>query len=130
MDIDTTGLVLITDDGQWSHRVTSPKHKQAKVYHVSLVEDISNEAIQQLKEGVLLKGEKKKTLPAGIESLSERTILLTLREGKYHQVKRMLAAVGNSVSQLHRQQIGSIILDPQLKEGAWRELTAEEIALS
>ena len=129
LDIDTTGLVLITDDGQWSHRITSPKHKQAKIYHVTLAEDISDEAIKQLETGVTLKGEDKKTLPANIEKLDDRTILLTLNEGKYHQVKRMLAAVGNHVEQLHRQQIGNIILDPKLKEGAWRELTEEEISL-
>ena len=123
LDIDTTGLVLITDDGQWSHRITSPKHKQAKVYRVSLSDDISDEAIKQLETGIILKGEEKKTLPAEVEVLDNKTILLTLHEGKYHQVKRMLAAVGNHVEQLHRQQIGNIILDPKLKEGAWRELT-------
>ena len=129
LDIDTTGLVLITDDGQWSHRITSPKHKQAKVYRVSLSDDISDEAIKQLETGIILKGEEKKTLPAEVEVLDNKTILLTLHEGKYHQVKRMLAAVGNHVEQLHRQQIGHIILDPKLKEGAWRELTEEEIIL-
>jgi len=129
LDIDTTGLVLITDDGQWSHRITSPKHKHAKVYRVTLSDDISDEAIVQLETGITLKGEDKKTLPANVEKLDERTILLTLHEGKYHQVKRMLAAVGNHVEQLHRQQIGNIILDPKLKEGAWRELTEEEIVL-
>jgi len=129
LDIDTTGLVLITDDGQWSHRITSPKHKHAKVYRVTLSDDISDEAIAQLEAGITLKGEDKKTLPANVEKLDDRTILLTLHEGKYHQVKRMLAAVGNHVEQLHRQQIGNIILDPKLKEGAWRELTEEEIVL-
>jgi len=129
LDIDTTGLVLITDDGQWSHRITSPKHKQAKVYHVTLAEDINDEAIEQLSTGILLKGEKKKTLGAEVKKIDDRTILLTLHEGKYHQVKRMLAAVGNHVSQLHRQQIGNIILDSKLKEGHWRELTEDEIKI-
>ena len=129
LDIDTTGLVLITDDGQWSHRITSPKHKQAKVYRVSLAEDITDTSIESLKNGLLLKGEEKPTLPAGVEKIDDRTILLTLSEGKYHQVKRMLASVGNHVSDLHRLQIGKIKLDDSLKEGEWRELSEDEINL-
>ena len=129
LDIDTTGLVLITDDGQWSHRITSPKHKQAKVYRVSLTENINDEVIQRLETGIKLKNENKNTLPAQVEKLDDKTILLTLNEGKYHQVKRMLAAVGHHVVQLHRQQIGNIILDKSLKAGEWRELSEDEIQL-
>jgi 16S rRNA pseudouridine516 synthase len=129
LDIDTTGLVLLTDDGQWSHKMTSPKHKQSKVYHVTLAEDISTEAIRQLETGIRLKSEKKDTLPASVEKLDNKTLLLTLHEGKYHQVKRMFAAVGHHVEQLHRQQIGNIVLDAQLEAGEWRELSADEIAL-
>ncbi len=129
LDLDTTGLVLITDDGQWSHRITAPKHKQAKVYRVTLSEMISNEAIGQLETGLRLKNEAKNTLPAQVKKIDDKTILLTLREGKYHQVKRMLAAVGHHVEQLHRQQIGKIILDPNLKAGEWRELSEDEIQL-
>ncbi|MCK5813591.1 MAG: pseudouridine synthase [Cocleimonas sp.] len=128
LDLDTTGLVLITDDGQWSHRITSPKHKQAKVYRVSLEEEIGDKAIKQLEEGVRLKGEDKATLPAKVNKLDSKTIILTLHEGKYHQVKRMLVAVGHHVVQLHRQQIGKIILDDALKAGEWRELSEDEIA--
>jgi 16S rRNA pseudouridine516 synthase len=130
LDLDTTGLVLMTDDGQWSHCITSPKHHHAKVYHVSLADDLSDEAIKQLETGIRLKGEDKPTLPATVEKLENKTILLTLNEGKYHQVKRMLAAVGNHVEELHRQQIGKIILDAGLKAGEWRALSADEIALS
>jgi len=129
LDLDTTGLVLITDDGQWSHRITSPRYKQAKVYHVSLADNISVEAIKQLETGIQLKSEKKGTLPAKVKQLDNKTILLTLQEGKYHQVKRMLAAVGHHVEQLHRQQIGDIVLDSTLKVGEWRELTANEIEI-
>ncbi len=129
LDLDTTGLVLITDDGQWSHRITSPRHKQAKVYRVTLSERISNEAIEQLETGLRLKNETKNTLPAQVKRIDDKTILLTLREGKYHQVKRMLVAVGHHVEQLHRQQIGKIILDPHLKAGEWRELSEDEIQL-
>ncbi len=127
LDLDTTGLILITDDGQWSHRITSPKHKQAKVYCVSLTEAITEQAIQQLETGIKLKNEKKSTLPAEVKQVDDKTILLTLHEGKYHQVKRMLAAVGYYVSQLHRQQIGKIVLDNDLKAGQWRELSEGEI---
>jgi len=129
LDLDTTGLLLITDDGQWSHRITSPNYKQAKVYHVSLADDINDEAIAQLEAGIKLKGEDKATLPAEVEKLEGKTILLTLHQGKYHQVKRMLAAVGNHVERLHRQQIGKIVLDDGLKAGEWRELSADEIKL-
>lgn len=129
LDIDTTGLVLITDDGQWSHRITSPKHKQAKVYRVSLAEKISDSSIKTLQNGLLLKGEEKPTLPAGVEKIDDKNIYLTLSEGKYHQVKRMLAATGNHVTDLHRVQIGNIKLDESLKEGESRELTEDEINL-
>jgi 16S rRNA pseudouridine516 synthase len=129
LDIDTTGLLLLTDDGNWLHRITSPKYKQAKVYHVSLTEDISDTAISKLETGIMLKGENKATLPASVEKLGNKTILLTLHQGKYHQVKRMLAAVGNHVEELHRQQIGGIILDNNLEAGEWRELSADEIML-
>ena len=129
LDLDTTGLVLITDDGQWSHRITSPKHKQAKVYRVSLAEAIKDEAISQLEEGIRLKGEDKTTLPAGVEVLDSKNLLLVLYEGKYHQVKRMLAAVGHHVTDLHRQQIGKIVLDDSLKAGEWRELSQAEVGL-
>jgi 16S rRNA pseudouridine516 synthase len=109
--------------------MTSPKHKQAKIYHVSLSEAINTEAITRLETGIMLKGEDKKTLPATVEKIDNKTLRLTLHEGKYHQVKRMFAAVGSHVEQLHRQQIGRIVLDAGLKEGEWRELSADEISL-
>jgi 16S rRNA pseudouridine516 synthase len=130
LDIDTTGLVLITDDGQWSHRITSPKHQHEKVYLVDLDSLITENQIRILTEGVQLKDEKKRSLPAKVEVLTEKQIRVTITEGKYHQVKRMLAAVGNHVVKLHREQIGKIKLDATLKEGEWRELTADEIDLS
>ncbi len=129
LDLDTTGLLLITDDGQWSHRITSPKYQHAKIYHVTLTDDISDEAIKRLETGIMLKSEDKPTLPAKVERLGGKIILLTLYEGKYHQVKRMLAAVGHYVERLHRKQIGKIVLDDNLKAGEWRELSADEINL-
>ena len=129
LDIDTTGLVLITDDGQWLHRITSPKHQHEKVYIVDLDSSITEKQIRILTEGVQLKDEKKRSLPAKIETLTELQIRMTITEGKYHQVKRMMAAVENHVVKLHREQIGNIKLDESLKEGEWRELSESEVCL-
>ncbi|MEE9310558.1 MAG: 16S rRNA pseudouridine(516) synthase RsuA [Cocleimonas sp.] len=129
LDIDTTGLVLITDDGQWLHRVTSPKHDHKKVYRVELDSPIDEKQIRILKEGVQLKKEKKRSLPADIEIIEDKIIKMTISEGKYHQVKRMMAAVGNHVVKLHRESIAHIVLDESLEEGQWRELTEAETAI-
>lgn len=129
LDIDTTGLVLITDDGQWSHRITSPKHHHEKTYLIDLDSEITEKQIRILTEGVQLKDEKKRSLPAKVEVITDLQIKMTITEGKYHQVKRMMAAVGNHVVKLHREQIGKITLDADLKPGEWRKLTEEEIDL-
>jgi 16S rRNA pseudouridine516 synthase len=129
LDVDTTGLVLITDDGQWSHQITSPKKNCAKTYLVNLAESVNNETIAYFKKGILLNNESKLTLPAQLVLLSKYKVLLTIQEGRYHQVKRMFAAIGNHVKQLHRTRIGNIILDKQLGEGEWRYLTEDEILL-
>jgi 16S rRNA pseudouridine516 synthase len=128
LDLDATGLVLITDDGEWSHRLTSPRHKQPKTYHVELAEPLSVAAREELEIGVQLKGEPKACAPAVVEKAAGRSIRLTLTEGKYHQVKRMLAAVGNHVTALHRERIGAIQLDPALAPGESRLLTEAEIS--
>lgn len=128
LDADTTGLLLLTSDGQWSHRVTSPKARCPKTYRVSLAEAITREAIQALERGVYLNHEARPTRPARVEWQHERLIDLTISEGRYHQIKRMLAAVGNRVVALHRHRIGEIRLDPALAPGEFRELTAEEKA--
>lgn len=127
LDADTTGLALITDDGQWSHRVTSPRNKCKKRYRVGLDALITPEAIAQLEEGVQLNSEPQPCQPAEVEVISDTEVLLTISEGKYHQVKRMFAAVGNLVIELHREQIGGIELDSELELGEWRYLTAEEV---
>ena len=126
LDKDTTGLVLITDDGQWSHQITSPNKQCNKTYRVELEETLTATAKQILEEGVLLHNEKKPTRPATVDVINEYCIELTIAEGKYHQVKRMLAAVGNHVKQLHRQQIGGIPLDDSLALGEYRALTTDE----
>lgn len=129
LDLDTTGLVLVTDDGQWSHRITSPRHECAKTYHVWLADPVSPDAIALFAEGVYLRNETDKTRPAQLEILGECEARLTIHEGKYHQVKRMFASIGNKVVGLHRERVGSLTLDEELAPGEYRELTAEEIAL-
>ncbi|MCC0089317.1 16S rRNA pseudouridine(516) synthase RsuA [Aeromonas veronii] len=129
LDLDTTGLVLVTDDGQWSHRITSPRHECAKTYHVWLADPVSPDAIALFAEGVYLRNETDKTRPAQLEILGEREARLTIHEGKYHQVKRMFASIGNKVVGLHRERVGGLTLDEDLAPGEYRELTAEEIAL-
>jgi len=130
LDADTTGLVLVTDDGRWSHNIISPKKHCPKVYRVDLRNVItlekSAELIERFKCGLQLQGEYQLTLPAVLEILSEKQVLLTITEGKYHQVKRMFAAVGNKVVGLHRQQIGDINLDVGL--GEWRYLSDGEVS--
>ena len=129
LDIDTTGLVLITDDGQWSHKITSPKHQHEKTYLIDLDSEITEKQIRILSEGVQLKSEEKRSLPARIEVINDQQIKMTITEGKYHQVKRMMAAVGNHVTKLHRESIGKIQLDAHLKPGEWRKLSEDEIDL-
>lgn len=128
LDLDTTGLVLITDDGQWNHRVTSPRRACRKRYRVQLAEAISETTPARFAEGVLLHGEEKPTLPAALTLLDSHSALLEIAEGRYHQVKRMFAAVGNRVTALHREAIGPIELDALLTEGHYRALSAAEIA--
>ncbi|WP_017346927.1 16S rRNA pseudouridine(516) synthase RsuA [Pantoea sp. A4] len=128
LDIDTTGLVLLTDDGQWSHRITSPRHHCEKTYFVTLENPLEEALIAQFAAGIQLHGEKELTKPAELDILSPLEARVTLSEGRYHQVKRMFAASGNHVVALHRESIGGIILDEDLEEGEYRELTEEEIA--
>lgn len=128
LDIDTTGLVLLTDDGQWSHRITSPKSDIEKTYWLQTAEPIPDKAIEQFSRGLFLHAEKERLLPARLEILDEYTARLTIREGKYHQVKRMFGAIGNAVVKLHRERIGDIELDPNLEPGEYRALDVNEIA--
>lgn len=130
LDKDTTGLIIATDDGQWSHRLTSPKHDHTKRYLVTLAEEITPDAKQKLEGGLMLEGEKKITKPATVEVLESKLIKLTISEGRYHQVKRMVLAIDNEVVALHREAVGDIELDEALAVGGWRHLTAQEIDLS
>ena len=126
LDADTTGLVLITDDGRWSHNIISPKKVCEKVYRVWLKQDLAADMVETFKNGIQLQGESCLTRPAKLSFIDDRQVLLTITEGKYHQVKRMFAAVGNKVIKLHREQIGAIKLaDLPIKQ--WRYLTVDEI---
>ncbi|MBU75462.1 MAG: 16S rRNA pseudouridine(516) synthase RsuA [Pseudoalteromonadaceae bacterium] len=129
LDIDTTGLVLITNDGDWSHKITAPKHNKFKTYLVETQEPIDEEAIAALEQGVQLHNEKELTRPAIVEKLASYSLRLSICEGKYHQVKRMLAAVGNKVVELHREKIADITLDENLASGEYRALTEAELKL-
>jgi 16S rRNA pseudouridine516 synthase len=127
LDADTTGLVLITSDGQWSHRATSPKKDCGKRYLVEVAEPLDESLIETFAEGIALRNEDGLTKPATLEIIDSHHARLTITEGKYHQVKRMFAATGNAVINLHRECVGSIELDPGLALGEWRYLTQAEI---
>lgn len=127
LDRDTTGLVLLTSDGEWSHRLTSPNRACAKRYRVSCADPVSEEDLEALRNGMLLRGEDKPTLPALAERVSASVLLLSITEGRYHQVKRMMAARGNKVVGLHREKIGEILLDATLAPGDFRPLSEDEI---
>lgn len=125
LDADTTGLVLITDDGRWSFDIISPNTQCEKVYRVGLRDAVADDVALKIETGVQLQGEGRLTLPARLDVVGPREVLLTITEGKFHQVKRMFAAVGNRVVSLHREKIGEVRLD--IGVGQWRYLTADEV---
>lgn len=125
LDADTTGLVLITDDGRWSYGITHPDKHCPKVYRVELSRPIADDVAAKFSTGIALQGELQLTLPASLSVLSPKEVLLTITQGKFHQVKRMFAAVGNRVVALHRESIGTVQLD--ITEGQWRYLTETEV---
>jgi 16S rRNA pseudouridine516 synthase len=130
LDQDTTGLLLLSDDGKFIHRMSSPKHHVPKVYEVVAKHAIDDPQIQKLLTGVVLDDDPKPVKAAACWQTGERQLSLTLTEGKYHQVKRMIAAVGNRVEDvrgLHRSRIGQLALPDDLKPGGWRWLTAQDL---
>jgi 16S rRNA pseudouridine516 synthase len=128
LDRDTSGLLLLTDDGQLNHRITSPKAGLAKVYEATLANDLRGDEAALFAAGTLvLDGERAPLDPAALEILTPRLARLTLTEGRYHQARRMFAAVGNHVEALHRVSIGGLSLGT-LASGDWRTLGAAEIA--
>jgi 16S rRNA pseudouridine516 synthase len=129
LDKETSGLLLITDDGPFLHRVISPKSHVAKRYVATLDRPLEGHEAQAFAAGtLLLEGEKDPLAPAVLEPTGPNTANLTITEGRYHQVRRMFAAVGNHVTALHRDRIGGLALPAELEPGAWRILTAEEQA--
>lgn len=126
LDKDTEGLLLITNDGELSHNLLSPKKHVDKTYLVETSVAVTAEMREQLENGVDI-GEEKLTLPAKVKQLEDKKIELTITEGKFHQVKRMLTAVGNEVVYLKRLSMGSLKLDKCLKLGEYRNLTEKEV---
>jgi 16S rRNA pseudouridine516 synthase len=127
LDRATTGLLLLTNDGLWSRRITAPEQKIPKVYRVTTAETINPEAETRFAAGIWLAREGVLTSPARLERISPCEAHLTIYEGRHHQVKRMFAAIGNAVTALHRESMGSIRLDPDLAPGQYRPLTATEL---
>ena len=119
LDADTTGLLFLTDDGALLHKLTSPKHQTPKIYEVVCKHLLSDEQIAQLLKGVTLRDDPEPICAQSISRVSEQKIHLTITQGKYHQVKRMVAAAGNRVDKLHRIQIGQFRLPPNLEPGQW-----------
>ncbi|MET0090535.1 MAG: pseudouridine synthase [Candidatus Thiodiazotropha sp.] len=129
LDLDVTGLVLISDDGQWSHRITSPSKQCSKTYLATLASAISESTLERIRKGILLRGERCPTAPAQAGRLDDTLVRLTITEGRYHQVKRLFAAVDNRVISLHRESIGELRLDADLAPGCYRALSVDEIDL-
>ncbi len=128
LDHDTTGLLLLTDDGQFIHRMNSPRHHVPKVYEVTTRHPLDPSQIGKLLEGVVLDDDPRPVRAAACEIIGSHHLRLTLTEGKYHQVKRMLAAVSNRVEGLHRSSIGALVLPDDLAPGQWRWLRDGELA--
>ncbi len=131
LDQDTTGLLLLSDDGKFIHRMSSPKHHVPKVYQVVAKHPVTDKQVEKLLAGVVLDDDPKPVRAAACEKTGEQTLRLTLTEGKYHQVKRMIAAVGNRVEDvggLHRSRIGGLVLPADLAPGQWRWLTPQDLA--
>ena len=130
LDQDTTGLLLFSDDGQFIHRMTSPKHEVPKIYEVTVSELVTQEQVEQLLKGVVLDDNPEPVAVLACHSTASRQLELTLTSGKYHQVKRMLAAVGNHVERLHRSRIGQLQMPADLAQGQWRWLSAQQLHLT
>ena len=129
LDKETSGLLLMTDDGALLHKIISPRHKIGKTYRATLARDLrGDEAVLFASGELMLEGEDKPLLPAQLEVLGAREAALTIDEGRYHQVRRMFAAAGNHVEALHRQSVGALTLDDELAAGEFRLLGAADVA--
>jgi 16S rRNA pseudouridine516 synthase len=130
LDKQTTGLLLLTDDGDLLHQITSPKRRVKKTYRVKLARPLTGTEGDLFASGrMMLENEDKPLAPAELDVVSTTEALLSITEGRYHQVRRMFAAAGNHVEQLHRERLGDLMLPDGLAPGEWRLLSKEEIAL-
>ncbi|BCF96164.1 pseudouridine synthase [Paraburkholderia sp. PGU19] len=127
LDQDTTGLLLLSDDGQFVHAYTSPKRKVPKIYLATTRHPLDDAQLAALREGVLLHGEAKPIAAVAAHARGDHALELTVLEGKYHQVKRMVAAAGNRVEALHRERVGGLALPASLAEGAWQWLDEADL---
>ncbi|MFT4021552.1 MAG: 16S rRNA pseudouridine(516) synthase, partial [Acinetobacter sp.] len=130
LDQDTTGLLLLTDDGQFLQALTNPRKHVAKVYVVTTVDPVTIEQLHHLEQGVELRNENGLFKATQVKKLDQYQLVMTIHQGVYHQVKRMIAAVGNKVDTLHRQQIGELSLSDDLTLSQWQYLTQEEVVLA
>lgn len=128
LDRATTGLLLLTNDGVWSKKITEPVEEIPKIYRVTTRDPVTSDTADAFRKGIYFAYEDLVTRPAFMEILGKNEVLLTIHEGRYHQVKRMFHAVGNQVLALHRESIGKLVLDPLLNPGEYRHLTRDEIA--
>jgi len=129
LDFNTTGLMLITNDGSWSRRLTQPQTKLPKVYYVETEQTIGPEYALKFSEGLYFAFEDLTTQPAGLELLGPKSARLSIVEGRYHQVKRMFGHFDNKVLRLHRERMGPLVLDEALKPGEYRPLSVDEIEM-
>lgn len=129
LDFNTTGLMILTNDGQWSRRLTQPTTKLPKVYRVETEQVIEPHYIETFAQGIYFAFEDLTTLPAHLDILGPRLARLSIVEGRYHQVKRMFGHFQNKVVKLHRERMGELVLDESLQPGQYRSLSAEEIGL-
>lgn len=127
LDVDTTGLLLFSSDGQFVHAMTSPKKQVPKLYRVTTKHPLTDELLQRLRDGVLLHDENETLHADSVAQVGDCVLDMSITQGKYHQVKRMVAAAGNRVAQLHRLALGEVMLG-DLPAGQWRHLTAAELA--
>ncbi|HSQ41545.1 MAG TPA: pseudouridine synthase [Fibrobacteraceae bacterium] len=128
LDVDTSGLLILSNDGNFVHHLESPRHELGKTYEILPEAQLDKGQFNSLRAGVNLRGEKGLFQPVCLEALPDGWLRMEIREGKYHQVKRMLAAVRGRVKELRRVAIGSLILTPEWKSGVWRELTTKDFA--
>jgi len=127
LDLKTTGLMLLTNDGRWSRRITQPEKSFDKVYRVETQDPVPAQAAEVFRQGIYFSYEDITTRPARLELINSHTSRLILNEGRYHQVKRMFGYFDNEVINLHRESMGQIELDPKLEPGQYRALTRAEI---